>query len=289
MTAKGTRSDVPDLQVLHDTPSPAGDDEHGQRPAEDGERPAEDSGAGVDVRVDEPPVQQRRSAQPRVWRGIPQAERVQERRARFLEAGLEVFGTTGARHATVIAVCQSAGLTQRYFYESFPNLRTLLAEVFQHVSTLQLEQMADAALGARARGGDLHDAARDALTVYFTGLQADPRVARVQLLEILGGDGSTDRCYQSAIRRAADLVLVVTEMRGVPRPAVPRLLALGLIGAVVEIATMWLLADFSDPLEAVVGSSLVIFDAVIRAELAAGAPPAVALAVPDPRADRSRP
>ncbi len=215
---------------------------------------------------DGPHITPQRSRPARVWRGVPRDERVQERRARLLEAGLEVFGTVGARHATVSAVCQAAGLTQRYFYESFPTLRNLLAEVFQQVTGHQHEQMAAAALVARERGGDLHDAAREALVVYFRGLQDDPRVARVQLLEILGGDGHTDRSYQQAIRHAADLVLVVSDLRAVSRPAVPRLLALGLIGAVIEIATMWLLADFADPIDAVVGSTLVIFDAVIIAE-----------------------
>ncbi len=208
-----------------------------------------------------------RSSEPRVWRGIPRAERVLERRARLLEAGLEVFGTVGFREATVGAICTQAHLTQRYFYESFPSLTSLLAEVFTVGTTLQHERMATAALQVRADGGSLSDAARAALEVFFAGLQQDPRLARVQLLEVLGSDAHTDRCYQSSIRRAADLVLIVSEMREVSKPAVPRLLALGLIGAVVEIAVMWLLADFGDPLDAVVGSALVIFDAVITTQL----------------------
>ncbi|HEU0101336.1 MAG TPA: TetR family transcriptional regulator [Mycobacteriales bacterium] len=185
---------------------------------------------------------------------------------RLIEAGLQVFGTVGVREATVGAVCAEAHLTQRYFYESFRNLQVLLAEVFTVVTERQHRQMAAAATGARRDGGSLTDAAHAALRVYFSGLQADPRIARLQLLEMLGSDEPTDRCYQAAIRRAADLVLFVGDMREVQRPAVPRLLALGLIGAVVEIALMWLLADFADPLEAVVASALVIYDAVISAE-----------------------
>lgn len=213
-----------------------------------------------------------RSAEPRVWRGIPRADRVQERRTRLLDAALEVFGTVGVREATVSAVCAQAHLTQRYFYESFPSLQALLAETFTAVTDAQHDRMAEAAVRARDDGAGLTEAARAALVVYFTSLHEDRRVARLQLLEILGGDGHTDRCYQQAIRRAADLVLIVSEMREVSRPAVPRLLALGLIGAVVEIATMWLLDDFADPLDAVVGSALLIFDAVIRAELTAPSP-----------------
>ncbi len=226
-----------------------------------------EDGESLTVDVTDPAIAAQRSSEPRVWRGIPRAERVQERRARLLEAGLEVFGTVGFREATVGSICAQAHLTQRYFYESFPSLKSLLADVFTVNTTLQHERMATAALQARAGGGTLSDAARAALEVFFSGLQQDPRLARVQLLEILGSDAHTDRCYQSSIRRAADLVLIVSEMREVSKPAVPRLLALGLIGAVVEIAVMWLLADFADPLDAVVGSALVIFDAVISTQL----------------------
>lgn len=211
-------------------------------------------------------VVSQREAEPRVWRGIPRAERVSERRSRLIEAGLEVFGTVGAREATVGAICAQAHLTQRYFYESFPNLKALLAAVFTEITDRQHAEMARAALAARERGEGLSGAAGAALSVYFTALSDDRRVARIQLLEILGSDAGADRSYQAAIRRAADLVLYVGEMREVSRPAVPRLLALGLIGAVVEIATMWLLSDFADPVDAVVASALVIFDAVIAAE-----------------------
>lgn len=218
----------------------------------------------LSVEHDRPPE---REGTPRVWRGIPRDERVQERRSRLLAAGLEVFGTVGARGATVGAVCQEAHLTQRYFYESFPSLKALLVAVFTEVTERQHAEMAAAALDARTATGSRTEAARAALLVYFTALQADPRVARVQLLEILGSDEGADRSYQAALRKAGDLVLHVGQMREVARPAVPRLLALGLIGAVVEIGTVWLLSDFADPLESVVSSALVIFDAVIQAEL----------------------
>lgn len=38
---------------------------------------------------------------------------------------------TGYRNATVKAVCEAAGLTERYFYESFSNSEELLVASFQ--------------------------------------------------------------------------------------------------------------------------------------------------------------
>src|SRR5699024_11927589 len=41
------------------------------------------------------------------------------------------FGTVGYRAATVGAVCETAGLNKRYFYESFATLEDLLCEVYR--------------------------------------------------------------------------------------------------------------------------------------------------------------
>lgn len=241
------------------------------------------SGSSAEARLEEidlrdsdltDPAEPAEQPQPRVWRGIPRAERVQERRGKLIEAGLEVFGTVGVRGATVGLICQQSHLTQRYFYESFPNLKALLIAVFTEVTERQHAEMARAALAARERGDGLSEAARAALTVYYQGLLADRRVARVQLVEILGGDEGTDRSYSSSVRRAADLVLLVGDIREVGTPAVPRLIALGLIGAAVEIATMWMLSDFADPLESVVASAMVLYDAVIQTEGLVARPPA---------------
>ena len=65
----------------------------------------------------------------RPYGGLAMEERVAARRARFIEAGVELFGTQGFRGATVRGVCAAAGLTDRYFYESFPTLEALLAAV----------------------------------------------------------------------------------------------------------------------------------------------------------------
>ena len=66
----------------------------------------------------------------RSYGGLAMEERVAARRARFVEAGVELFGTQGFRGATVRGICAAAGLTDRYFYESFASLESLLAAVY---------------------------------------------------------------------------------------------------------------------------------------------------------------
>ena len=49
----------------------------------------------------------------RQYRGRSSEERAAERRARLLEAGLQVFGTVGGDKATMTAICAEAKLTER--------------------------------------------------------------------------------------------------------------------------------------------------------------------------------
>ena len=71
----------------------------------------------------------------RTYRGISAEERRAERRARVKDACLDVVGEGGVAKVTVEAVSAGAGLTKRYFYESFPDLDTLLAEVIDDIFT----------------------------------------------------------------------------------------------------------------------------------------------------------
>ena len=78
---------------------------------------------------------------PRRYRGVSAEQRQQERRERLLDAGLHVFGESGYHGATVRGICQQAGLTERYFYESFANSEDLLCAVYEGVLASQRERM----------------------------------------------------------------------------------------------------------------------------------------------------
>ena len=57
--------------------------------------------------------------------------RRQQRKAQLLWAGLNVFGTTGFRSATVCSLCKEAKRTSRYFYDSFENLEDLVIALYE--------------------------------------------------------------------------------------------------------------------------------------------------------------
>jgi AcrR family transcriptional regulator len=74
-------------------------------------------------------------AQVRPYGGVDARDRIAERRRRVLDAGLELLG--GSDHPpelTVRAICAHAGISARYFYESFTDKDELVDAVFDWVT-----------------------------------------------------------------------------------------------------------------------------------------------------------
>ncbi|MBF6126052.1 TetR/AcrR family transcriptional regulator [Nocardia brasiliensis] len=116
----------------------------------------------------------------RRWRGRSPAARVAMRRDQLIEACTELMATIGAAETSMRGVCRQAGLTERYFYESFPNLDALLTTVLDTV-----------VLGARDRllaalpSAPLDRAAmfRHLVTVFTDYLTEDRRRGRIMFVE----------------------------------------------------------------------------------------------------------
>jgi AcrR family transcriptional regulator len=114
-----------------------------------------------------------------VYGGRTAAERHQVRREQLLQAALELAGQGGWPAVTVRGVCDSAGLTSRYFYESFRTREELALALFDELvaetMAVVLAALPDAGNGAlpRARvviGAVVEHLADDArkLTVLFS-------------------------------------------------------------------------------------------------------------------------
>ncbi|MUL64735.1 TetR family transcriptional regulator [Mycobacterium sp. CBMA 234] len=74
--------------------------------------------------------------QVRPYRGIDATERLAQRRARLIDAGLDLLGAAPpAPELTVRVICGRAGVAMRYFYESFTDKDDFVAAVFDHVIT----------------------------------------------------------------------------------------------------------------------------------------------------------
>ena len=71
----------------------------------------------------------------RPYAGVDAADRLATRRYRLLEAGLDLLGADRPDPAalTVRGICSAAGLTARYFYESFADKDEFVSAVFDRV------------------------------------------------------------------------------------------------------------------------------------------------------------
>lgn len=181
------------------------------------------------------------------------------RRAQFLEAGKAVFGDLGFKDATLRRICGEAGLTERYFYESFDNPLDLFTAVHDEQNKYLREVLAEAIANAPAEREAL---ARSLLEAYYGLLRDDPRLSRILLIEIYGTTQDMERLYRRGVREFADMIRgLVAERVDLEADSRldPELLATGLIGAASHLAMHWYLSGFTEPLDTIVTNCLAIF------------------------------
>lgn len=174
--------------------------------------------------------------------------RRERRRAELIASGLELFGTQGFRAVSVKKVCDHAGLTQRYFYESFADRSALLAGVYEDCVAFARSAVLNAAgspggsaggsQGSGVAADDVPAVARAALGAFIGALAENPRRARVMLVEVVGVDQDLERLRLTAIHGWADLILMLA--RGEERSGrAERLASIALVGAVTQLLVDW--------------------------------------------------
>jgi len=188
--------------------------------------------------------------QPRPYRGVPQDERRAQRRSQLVAAAIAVYGERGYRQATVKAVCEAAGLTERYFYESFANSEELLLASYNAVTYAVHGEMVAA---AEAAGSDPDARGRAMLQTYFAALQRDPRSARVFLVEIRGVSRAVDKAFDASLRSIGEQVGRIVGAEGADTD--PLLLA-GLVGGVMHIALRWIEDDYTPGIDVVTDAAM---------------------------------
>lgn len=202
------------------------------------------------------------NAKGRLYRGVDSTDRKLARRNALIESGLELFGTKGYRACSVKMVCDHVNLTERYFYESFANREALLAAVFKS-QVIELDNRLRQIV--EDESGDPSSRARGVVENFFHFIKEDERRGRVLMFEILGVSPEVDRIYQSAVRNLAVLVehpnLDLFRHRDSNSNG-RRVLSIGLVGAITQIAIQWILDDFSTPITTVIDDSLELFRAV---------------------------
>jgi AcrR family transcriptional regulator len=199
----------------------------------------------------------------RSYRGVAAGARVAARRARFVEAGVEVFGTVGVRGATVRGICAAAALTDRYFYESFDGVEALLRAVHATLVARLREALVREVIASPAWGGDRAEVAALATRGYevWFDFVRDPRVGRIVLEEIVGVSAAMDAQYEAALDDLAELTVspVDIALPGHPMPALRRrLIGRALAGAALQVARHWMSTGYAAPREDVVRTCVLL-------------------------------
>ncbi|WP_257458936.1 TetR/AcrR family transcriptional regulator [Archangium lipolyticum] len=189
----------------------------------------------------------------RRYRGSSAEERRAQRREQFLGAAIQVYGEQGYRNATVKAVCEAAGLTERYFYESFSNSEELLVASFQAVMQVLLGELEKAR--AETPGGPV-ERARAMLGAYYEALKRSPQSARVFLVEISGVSPAVDQALDTSRRALGELIARTLDPDGESRAAGEPLLRAGVVGGVIHIALIWIASGYSQPIPEVVDAAV---------------------------------
>lgn len=185
----------------------------------------------------------------RAYRGVSQEERRAQRRNKLIAAAIAVYGDRGYRQATVKAVCEAAGLTERYFYESFENSEDLLITSYNAVT---YQVFGEIAAAGQAAGKTRGDKGRAMLKAYFSALQRDPLSARVFLVEIRGVSRAVDKAFDASLRAIGQEVA----RYAAPEAAADELLQAGIVGGVMHIALRWIEQGYQPSLDSVTETAL---------------------------------
>lgn len=174
----------------------------------------------------------------RSYNGVTAEQRIAERRARLIGAALDEYGTRGFLTTGVKDVCRRAGLTDRYFYESFRDGGELFLAVFDAATRKLLDvvvaALADAPDDARAQAHAVIDA-------FVRELADDPRLARIVFVEAPSAGAKAEQHMRANLREFARLV-DATARPHLPRSVTDDVLRFGsiaLVGAIERLMIEW--------------------------------------------------
>jgi len=159
------------------------------------------------------------------WSGVPLEDRQAMRRDQLIASGVTLLGGEGGPALTVRAVCRAAGLTERYFYESFTDREEFVRSVYDDVCTRAMSTLMSA------------DTPREAVERFVALMVDDPVRGRVLLL--------APEVEPVLVRSGAEWMpgfigLVQAKLTTISDTTIQNMVATGLIGALTALFTAYL-------------------------------------------------
>jgi AcrR family transcriptional regulator len=175
---------------------------------------------------------------PRKYGGKSAEQRRAERRAQLVEAALEIWQEQGWAAVTMRGVCARAGLTDRYFYESFSDRDALLGRVWDQMRDETLEMMVGALTPVAARGA--LDQLRATLDAVVHHIADEPAKAQI-IFGDHAGSAVLEQRRRDTVQMATDLMIGLARpflLDGVDEQALRINVVLG-IGGFIELMLAW--------------------------------------------------
>lgn len=190
----------------------------------------------------------------RVYGEKTSVQRDDERRARLVEAALDVFAENGYASTSIEQLCTRAGVSTRNFYDHFSSREQLLITLHDDLNARALQAVALAV--AAAEPDDLEGRAHAGVRAYFDVVTSDPRWARIAVVDSVGVSATAERHRQEALSQFAALIEVevgrLADAGIVPKRDY-RLTAIALVGAILGLVNTWTaVPDWAHEVDAVV-------------------------------------
>jgi AcrR family transcriptional regulator len=159
------------------------------------------------------------------WSGVPLEDRQVLRRDELIAAGVQLLGGEGGPAVTVRAVCREAGLTERYFYESFTERDEFVRAVYDDVCARAMSALMSATTP------------REAVERFVALMVDDPVRGRVLLL--------APAVEPVLVRSGAEWMpsfidLLQRKLTQIGDPVRQRMIATSLIGGLTALFTAYL-------------------------------------------------
>lgn len=198
----------------------------------------------------------------RRYGGVDPQERQRQRRERLIAAGVELFGTRGYHSTTVKDLCKQAGLTERYFYESFKNLSEAFFAIYRGVNE-DFKQALLSSVMANV-GKPPMELARAVVQAELAHFRKDARVAHLMLVEA----PNLRHLSTQPAEVVADYGQFMSSIVLMLYPEAPAmgynvsLIASGLVGLNLHTLTEWVRSGYRHSEDDVIGTIMLAFESM---------------------------
>lgn len=201
--------------------------------------------------------------QRRAYGGKAAGEREEERRARLLQAAVDLFGTQGYAATTLQQICASARVAPRHFYEHFESREAILAAILEDLSQQVLTRITRCDVTETT---DVRDYLQKKLAAVISFYEANPKLTRINCIEIIGVSEWLEQRRREKSRRFTQFIVddlqILAERKLIPRRDY-RLTAIAMVGAIDELLTESVLQPESTSIDAIVEEAVRLFVAAV--------------------------